>query len=113
MGTDIENSNLTKAWPSYRTVWRWHFYAGLFCIPFVIWLGITGSIYLFRPQIEAWLDSPYDHLSINGPRAQGEAEILTALRAVPGSNLHYYELPRTAQSAVRVIVGKGTEEFRV
>ena len=113
MSTDVENSNLTKAWPSYRTVWRWHFYAGLFCIPFVIWLGLTGSIYLFRPQIEAWLDSPYDHLSIKGPRAQGDAEILTALRAVPGSNLHYYELPRTAQSAVRVIVGKGTEEFRV
>lgn len=113
MGNDGENPNLTKAWPSYRTVWRWHFYAGLFCIPFVIWLAITGSIYLFRPQIEAWLDSPNDHLNIQGRRASGEAEVLTALRAVPGSDFHYYELPRTARSAVRVIVGKGTEEFRV
>src|SRR3546814_7927493 len=29
----------------YNAVWRWHFYAGLFCIPFVIWLALTGTIY--------------------------------------------------------------------
>jgi uncharacterized iron-regulated membrane protein len=27
----------------YRSVWRWHFYAGLFCIPFVLWLACTGT----------------------------------------------------------------------
>jgi hypothetical protein len=32
----------------YRAVWRWHFYAGIFCIPLVIWLACTGSIYLFK-----------------------------------------------------------------
>jgi uncharacterized iron-regulated membrane protein len=102
-----------RTWPSYRTIWRWHFYAGLFCIPFVIWLSITGSIYLFRPQIEAWLERSYDHLQITGPRASGEAQVLAAIRAVPGSSLHYYEAPRAAQSAVRIVVGRGAEEFRV
>lgn len=28
----------------YRMLWRWHFYAGLFCIPFIILLSITGSL---------------------------------------------------------------------
>ena len=37
----------------YRTVWRWHFYAGLFVIPFMIILAITGSIYLFKPQLDS------------------------------------------------------------
>lgn len=32
---------------------------------------------------------------------------------MPGSTLHYYELPRTPESATRVIVGKGPDEFRV
>ena len=114
------NSRLSMAdgeerqpWLNYRTVWRWHFYAGLFCIPFVIWLSITGSIYLFKPQIERWLDRPYDHLTVRGPRATPEAQALAALAAVPQSSLHYYELPRTEDSATRVIVGKGTEEYRV
>src|SRR6266436_8892492 len=71
----------------YRAVWRWHFYAGIFCIPLVIWLACTGSIYLFKPQIERWLDRPYDHLALHGPQATPEAVANAAMDAVPGSSL--------------------------
>jgi uncharacterized iron-regulated membrane protein len=37
----------------YRTVWRWHFYAGLFVIPFMVVLAVTGIVYLFKPQLDA------------------------------------------------------------
>ncbi|SFH94186.1 Uncharacterized iron-regulated membrane protein [Collimonas sp. OK307] len=37
---------------NYRILWRWHFYAGLFVMPFLIVLAITGAIYVFKPQIE-------------------------------------------------------------
>ena len=97
----------------YRTIWRWHFYAGIFCIPLVIWLSITGSIYLFKPQIERWMDRPYNHLHLTGPRATPEQIARTAVIAVPGSTLHYYELPPTDDAAVRVIVGIGKKEYRV
>ncbi|MCD9121143.1 PepSY domain-containing protein [Cupriavidus sp. UGS-1] len=40
---------------AHRTLWRWHFYAGLFVMPFLIVLAITGTIYCFQPQIEPWL----------------------------------------------------------
>lgn len=102
-----------QTWLNYRTIWRWHFYAGLFCIPFVLWLATTGSIYLFKPQIDAWLDQPYEHLPITGPRTTAAAQVKTAVAAVPGSNLHDYQLPRTAHSAVQIIVGRSTQEFRV
>jgi len=100
-------------WLNYRTIWRWHFYAGLFCIPFVLWLACTGSIYLFKPQIDAWLDRPYEHLAIQGHRASAAAQVEAALAAVSGSNLHDYQLPRTEHSAVQIIVGRGAQEFRV
>jgi uncharacterized iron-regulated membrane protein len=102
-----------RSWPGYRTIWRWHFYAGIIAIPFILWLSTTGAIYLFRPQIEAWLDRPYDHLQISGPRASVETQVRAALEAVPGSNLHFYQLPTTPQSAVQIIVGKGADEYRV
>jgi uncharacterized iron-regulated membrane protein len=102
-----------ESWLNYRTIWRWHFYAGLLSIPLVVWLATTGSIFLFKPQIERLLDRPFDRLSITGPRASAEAQAMAALAAVPGSHLHYYELPVTANSATRVIVGRGTEEIRV
>src|SRR5690606_13963142 len=37
----------------YAMLWRWHFYAALFVMPLLIILGITGTIYLYKPQIEA------------------------------------------------------------
>ena len=97
----------------YRAVWRWHFYAGVFCIPLVIWLACTGSVYVFKPQIERWLDRPYDHLALNAPRATPSQIARAAVQAVPGSTLHFYELPTSRQSAVRVIVGVGKDEYRV
>ena len=69
--------------PGYRAVWRWHFYAGLFCMPFILWLSCTGAIYLWRPQVEALIDRPYDHLAISGPAAPAAAQVKAALAAVP------------------------------
>ncbi|WP_336125926.1 PepSY domain-containing protein, partial [Niallia taxi] len=39
----------------YKAIWRWHFYAGIIFAPFLIILAITGSVYLFKPQIEQML----------------------------------------------------------
>jgi uncharacterized iron-regulated membrane protein len=36
----------------YRAVWRWHFYAGLLVLPFLAWLAVTGSLYLYKAEIE-------------------------------------------------------------
>ena len=36
----------------YRAVWRWHFYAGLITLPFLILLAVTGGLYLFRAEID-------------------------------------------------------------
>ncbi|WP_239026077.1 PepSY-associated TM helix domain-containing protein [Sphingomonas paeninsulae] len=101
-----------RCWPTYDTIWRWHFYAGLFCIPFVLWLSLTGSIYAFRPQIERFIDRPYAHLNVIHP-ATAAAQAEAAVREVPGSELLRYELPLTPDQAAQVIVGKGGTETRV
>lgn len=103
----------TAATPHYRRVWRWHFYAGLFCIPFVMWLAVTGSIYLFKPQIDAWMDRDVDQLTFMGAPATAAAQVQAALMAVPESKLQAYELPLTAHSAVRVLVSKDGVTNRV
>ena len=95
-----------------RTVWRWHFYAGLFCIPFVIWLAVTGTIFLFKPQIEHFLDRPYANLAIH-QRSTVNAQVQAALAAVPGATLDSYQLPTTPTAAAQVLVDKDTQQFRV
>ena len=93
-----------KSWPDYRAVWRWHFYAGLLCIPFVIVLSISGLIYLFKPQIEAWNDRHYDNLQLSGPAKPASAQIAAAIATRPGSTFSSYELPESPTSSARVVV---------
>lgn len=38
----------------YRAVWRWHFFAGILVAPLAAFLAITGAIYIWKPQYEAW-----------------------------------------------------------
>tara|TARA_R110000868_G_scaffold165328_6_gene398589 strand:- start:172014 stop:173483 length:1470 start_codon:yes stop_codon:yes gene_type:complete len=41
----------------YRAVWRWHFYAGLLILPFMIMMAITGAAYIYRDEIDDWVYS--------------------------------------------------------
>ena len=57
MSIPLKNQRSTTRFSAgsfYLTVWRWHFYAGIIVAPFVIFLAITGGIYLWKPQYEAW-----------------------------------------------------------
>ena len=102
----------TRRQQIYRLIWRWHFYAGLFCLPFIVWLSITGMIYLFKPQIEPLLEQQYAHVTA-GTSQPVSAQVTAALKAVPGGVLNAYELPTSRGAATRVLVGKGPEIIRV
>lgn len=103
----------TGAVGRYAVIWRLHFYAGLLCIPFVLWLSITGALYLFKPQIDAWVDRPFDTLDVRGDPASPSAQVRAALTSVEGSVLNAYVVPVSPASAVRILVGRGKEVFRV
>jgi uncharacterized iron-regulated membrane protein len=85
----------------YRTVWRWHFYAGVFCIPFLILLCTTGTLYLFKPQVEAWLDSDVNYLRYNQPPSAASLQVRTAVERHGGS-FHLWELPPDESGASRI-----------
>ncbi|MDI6653888.1 PepSY domain-containing protein [Gluconobacter japonicus] len=107
------NASRAPVWPDYRTIWRWHFFAGLFCLPFIVLLCLTGSIYLFKPQVDHWIDWRYDHLAGGATHSTPVQEVRTALDAVPGSHFLAYELPETTSGAVRVIVDRQGTAIRV
>ncbi|ESQ78113.1 PepSY domain-containing protein [Asticcacaulis sp. YBE204] len=97
----------------YRMIWRWHFYAGLFCIPFVIILSITGPIYLFKPQIEAMIDRPYDHIARTGRVQPLSAQVEGALAAFPNATFQAVEVRQDRADAARVILSEDGEKLRV
>lgn len=78
----------------YFLTWRWHFYAGLFVVPFMLMLSVTGLIMLFDDEIE--LARYADVLKVT-PNAQAVSvsEQLTAVqKAFPQANVTQF-IPAT------------------
>lgn len=110
---EIEKSRLNAA-ACYRMIWRWHFYAGLFCLPFVTILALSGSVYLFKPQIDDAFDRPYVHMSLSGPARSLDDQVAAALAAVPQSRIKGLELRDDPADAARVhVVDPQGQEQRV
>lgn len=68
----------------HRTLWRWHFYAGLFVMPLLLVLAITGTLYCFQPQIEPLLY--HDRMIVDTraePRLSQEVLLAKAKAAEP------------------------------
>ena len=51
-----------------RTIWRWHFYAGLICLPFFVLLASTGAVYLFRDELSLMPAAAALALSVLAPQ---------------------------------------------
>lgn len=88
----------------YRAVWRWHFYAGLICAPFLLILAVTGAIYLFNDEIN---DLVYPHLRIV-PATQAEVPLsqvaAAALAAYPGGTVTRIDTPAAPGRSMQVFL---------
>src|SRR3546814_16877781 len=78
--------------PLYRTIWRWHFYAGLFVIPFILLLSVTGALYLFKPQTDRWEARAWRDLPA-ARTVDADAQVAAALAAFPGARFQHSRLP--------------------
>ncbi len=93
-----------KAATLYRTIWRWHFYAGLFVMPFIVLLSITGAIYLFKPQIDAWEEAGYRGLPVANA-VSSVALVDATLAQYPGAKFVHYRVPVSPGDAALVHLG--------
>jgi uncharacterized iron-regulated membrane protein len=94
----------------YRAIWRWHFYAGLIAMPFMILLAVTGAIYVFKDEVNRALYR--DLMVVEGPSdAVLSPAVLVgkALAAHPGATFRGFIPPRWPDSsaAVRIRTGAG------
>lgn len=83
---------MTQKTALYRTIWRWHFYAGLFVMPFILMLSVTGAIYLFKPQIDRWEEKHFQGYPSTHPVTPNQ-QLETAMTAFPGAQFESYRLP--------------------
>ena len=68
----------------YRRIWRWHFFAGLVCVPFILSLAITGALYLFNTQIDDVVYGPALLRQSTTGTVPASRLLTNALAAYPG-----------------------------
>ncbi|KTT74283.1 hypothetical protein NS334_05695, partial [Sphingomonas endophytica] len=74
-----------------RAVWRWHFVAGVLVLPFLLWLAVTGALYLYKPEIERLVYADWIHVT---PAARLPVETLaTRVGAAVGGQVTQVEKP--------------------
>lgn len=88
----------------YRAIWRWHFFAGLLAVPFMISLAITGGLYLFNDEIDASLFRYRNYVAVGSTELAPSVIAEKAVRAVPGASLSTYRTPAGADRSARVTV---------
>ena len=69
------SESFTTGGALYRLVWKWHFLASLYVLPFMAMLALTGGIYLYKPHIENWLYADRMHVEVTGPPLPMKAQI--------------------------------------
>jgi len=88
----------------YRAVWRWHFYAGLLVLPFMITLSITGAMYVFRDKIDNWYHADLKRVQVQeSQRLAPSGLVASALDAVPGTAIKYTD-PVDAGASTEITV---------
>ncbi|MBU6268796.1 MAG: PepSY domain-containing protein, partial [Sphingomonadales bacterium] len=87
----------------WRTLWRWHFYAGLLVVPFIVLLALSGAFYLYKPQVERWEERAF-HNQPTTHAASPSVQVAAALAAHPGAAFAFYRLPERPGDAAMVHV---------
>jgi uncharacterized iron-regulated membrane protein len=73
-------------------------------LPLILLLSVTGSIYLFKPQIDRWEERAFTGLSTNNA-VSPTRKMAAALAAYPGSQFHSYRLPENIGDAAAIHLG--------
>jgi uncharacterized iron-regulated membrane protein len=88
----------------YRAVWRWHFYAGLMVLPFMILIAVTGALYLFKDEINNAFHGDLRLVAPQGSTPLPASELAAAaLSAHPGV-LKAYAPPAASDRAAEVSI---------
>ncbi|CAN7296722.1 PepSY-associated TM helix domain-containing protein [Aminobacter sp. LjRoot7] len=98
-----ENAAVRSTSNLYRAVWRWHFYAGLMVLPFMITLAVTGALYLFKDEIDTAVYSDLKRVAVELNKVSPEVMVDAALANYPGSAVKYLD-PATPQSSAEITV---------
>ncbi len=88
----------------YRVVWRWHFFAGLLVLPFLVMMAVTGGLYLFKAEIDHMVYRRWEDVPVRAtPMLPAGAVIGRVEAAMDGEVLQFTPPPGPGQTVALVV----------
>ena len=87
------NSTAPRDGAFYRALWRWHFYAGLLVMPFLLALSASGLLMLLSKPVDSWLIKDMTEVSVEGEALPASTLLATVKEAFPESRVKLYIPP--------------------
>ena len=77
----------SRASSLYRALWRWHFFAGLLTLPFLLWMAVTGGAYLFKDEINHIVYREMMDVAVRDAPLLSPGEIAARVEAATGGQV--------------------------
>ena len=100
MRSETPSPALSRA---YRAVWRWHFYAGLLVLPFLMLMALTGGLYLFKTEIDGLIHRPLSHVEARAASTSPDRWLASAETGTGGKVANLI-VPARSDEAIRLTV---------
>ena len=107
--TDPESRNLSRKF--YTAAWRWHFYAGLYVVPFLLMLAVTGLLMMYFNVIETRFGDRI--LASEGTRQSLEIQAEAARASLPDATVSQYIAPIEDDLATMFLVDSSGKQHVV
>lgn len=91
-----DNEDALRSRTLYRAMWRWHFFAGLFAIPVIVLLCLSGLVYLFKPQIWGLMYGDLQNVTPSSQTVTYEQQLAAVEKAYPGAEVSAVHTPASA-----------------
>lgn len=96
----------------YRAVWRWHFLAGLFALPFLLNMAITGGLYLFAPEISHILYRSLEDVPARVDALLAASALVQKTAEATNAEVSLVTLPSGLDKSVQMLIRTDAGESR-
>ncbi|ODN72290.1 PepSY-associated TM helix domain-containing protein [Methylobrevis pamukkalensis] len=99
--------------PFYFAAWRWHFYAGLYVVPFLVVLALTGLVMLWTSVLDGRDGENAFTVAAAGSPLAVSAQMQAVTTAFPQAPVVRYIAPRAAEGAAIFQIDRAGEAVMV
>jgi uncharacterized iron-regulated membrane protein len=108
----VSDTNSVPASRNWRSVWRLHFYAGLFSMPFILLMSVTGLVILYTDPIQELRQNNLRRVEVGSSPVSFDAQAAAVQAKYPKATMRSMAVPKDASTSTRFAIDDGTDAGR-